>query len=213
MKSRRRAQIYCLTMAFGSEIRNGAGDGRQPEQVWIPVGLVLLVGPPASGKSSFIQALIDQDKIVPEAVVSSDAIAEHYRNTSVDRESADPQIFQERDRRVTARLASGRTAIAESTNVLPHARARLLAIADRLQMPVTALRFIQPEKVLLEQNQERRNAVPAAEVSRYAALMAKHASTGQLYAEGMSLVQDVPGRAQHRTPSQAARLFEFRTAS
>ncbi|MFI6604843.1 AAA family ATPase [Nonomuraea sp. NPDC050536] len=200
-------------MAFEGEIRNGAGDGRQPEQVWIPVGLVLLVGPPASGKSSFIQALIDQDKIDPEAVVSSDAIAEHYLNTSVDRESADPQIFQERDRRVAARLAAGCTAIAESTNVLPHARARLLAIASRLQMPVTALRFTQPEKVLLEQNQERRKALPATEVSRYAALMAEYASTGQLYAEGVSLVQDVPGRAQHRTASQAARLFEFRTAS
>ncbi|MFI7417907.1 AAA family ATPase [Nonomuraea sp. NPDC049684] len=199
-------------MAFEREIRNGAGDGRQPERVWIPVGLVLLVGPPASGKSSFSRALVDQGRIDPEAIVSSDTIAEHYLTTAVDRESADPQIFQERDRRITARLSTGRTVIAESTNVLHHARARLLAIADRFQMPVTALRFTQPEEVLLEQNQERRKALPAAEVSRYAALMAMHAGPDQLYAEGVSLVHDVPGRTQHLTASQAARLFEFRTA-
>jgi predicted kinase len=200
-------------MTLDRGIQNAAGDSTQPGLIWIPVGLVLLVGPPASGKSSFSRALIDQGKVDPAAVVSSDAIAEHYLNASVDREAADPQIVQERDRRVAARLAAGRLVVAESTNVLRHARARLIAIANRFEMPVTALRFIQPETVLHEQNQGRTKVLPAAEVARYAALMAEHAGIDQLYAEGVSLVRDVPGRTQHRTASQAAKLYRFRTAS
>ncbi|WP_398909099.1 AAA family ATPase [Streptomyces sp. Ag109_G2-6] len=40
----------------------------------VPAGLVLLVGPPASGKTSFVQALITRRQIDAEAVVSSDEI-------------------------------------------------------------------------------------------------------------------------------------------
>jgi predicted kinase len=38
----------------------------------VPAGLVVLVGPPASGKTSFVRALITRRQIDEEAVVSSD---------------------------------------------------------------------------------------------------------------------------------------------
>ncbi|MFH8900547.1 AAA family ATPase [Streptomyces coeruleorubidus] len=40
----------------------------------VPTGLVVLVGPPASGKTSFVRALVARRQINPEAVVSSDEI-------------------------------------------------------------------------------------------------------------------------------------------
>jgi predicted ABC-type ATPase len=40
----------------------------------VPVGLVVLVGPPASGKTSFVRALVARRQIDADAVVSSDEI-------------------------------------------------------------------------------------------------------------------------------------------
>ncbi|WP_331733524.1 hypothetical protein OG948_59780 (plasmid) [Embleya sp. NBC_00888] len=42
--------------------------------IQVPAGLVVLVGPPASGKTSFVRALIVRQQIDEEAVVSSDEI-------------------------------------------------------------------------------------------------------------------------------------------
>ncbi|WSQ49233.1 AAA family ATPase [Streptomyces sp. NBC_01220] len=84
----------------------------------VPVGLVVLVGPPASGKSSFVRALIARGCIDEDAVVSSDEIRAQLFGTApteAHTDAADAQIFMERDRRIVARLAGGHTAVAEST--------------------------------------------------------------------------------------------------
>ncbi len=188
-----------------------ANDGGGPTRV--PVGLVILVGPPASGKTSFVRALIAQRRIDRDAVVSSDEIrAEMFGASSTDTNSdaADTRIFAERDRRIVARLVAGRTAIAESTNVTPQARARLIAIAGRFDAPVTILRFTSDLGTLLRQHAERnRIDVTAADVREYAAIMARHAGAGQLRSEGATAVHDVPGRCERVTPDQAAARFLF----
>ncbi|WP_203615538.1 AAA family ATPase [Streptomyces sp. SID13726] len=170
-------------------------------------GLVVLVGPPASGKTAFRRELVAQGRIDPEAVVSSDDIrAELFAGSP----SADPEVFDERDRRIGARLAAGLVAVAESTNVTPEARARLAALARRFGAPVTVLRFAQDEDVLLRQHEERaRDDMSAADVSAYAAVMRRHASRDQLLAEGAAFVHDVPGRGQGVTAAEAARRFTF----
>ncbi|MFD0343453.1 AAA family ATPase [Streptomyces sp. NPDC127117] len=184
-----------------------------PGPMVIPAGLVVLVGPPASGKTAFVRELVAQGILDPEAVVSSDDIrAELYGGESVDAASgtADARVFDERDRRITDRLAAGRIAVAESTNVTLRARARLVAIAERFGAPVTALRFPQDEADLLGQNEEReRNDVSAADVSAYAAIMRREASSARLRTEGAAFVYDVPGRGQGVTPAEAARRFTF----
>lgn len=180
----------------------------------VPVGLVVLVGPPASGKTSFVRALIERRQIDAETVVSSDEIrAELFgvppAETDVD--VVDARVFEERDRRIVARLAAGRSAVAESTNVTPQARARLLAIARRFNAPVTMLRFTPDMTNLLQQHGERgRPDVTAEDVRAYAATMMRDATTDQLRSEGAAAVHDVPGRRQRVTPAEAAERFSFR---
>ncbi|QKG24523.1 bis(5'-nucleosyl)-tetraphosphatase (symmetrical) [Actinomadura verrucosospora] len=179
----------------------------------VPVGLVVLVGPPASGKTSFVRALIARGQIDVEAVVSSDEIRAELFGTSLaqaDSDAADARIFEERDRRITARLATGRSAVAESTNVTPGARARLIAIARRFNAPVTMLRFDPDLTDLLQQYTERgRPDLTAADVRDYAAIMTRDAGADRLRAEGATSVHDVPGRRQAVTPTEAAAHFSF----
>jgi predicted kinase len=180
----------------------------------VPAGLVVLVGPPASGKTSFVRALIARRQIDEEAVVSSDEIrAELFGSSPVvesNPDAADARIFEERDRRIVARLASGQSAVAESTNVTPQARERLLAIARRFNAPVTMLRFDPDLTELLQQHAGRgRTDVTAAEVRAYAEIMTQHASADQLRAEGATAVHYVPGCRQATTPAEAAAHFSF----
>ncbi|MFG2404923.1 AAA family ATPase [Streptomyces brevispora] len=170
------------------------------EPTVIPIGLVVLVGPPTSGKTASVRELVAQGSLDPEAVVSSDEIrAEFHEGEAVDAASdtVDARVFDERDRRITARLAAGRIAVAESTNVTPQARTRLVAIAERFGAPVTVLRFPQDEADLLRQNEEReRNDFSAADISAYAAIMRRDANSARLRVQGAALVRDVPGRGQ-----------------
>ncbi|MFJ4876977.1 AAA family ATPase [Streptomyces sp. NPDC088745] len=181
--------------------------------IQVPTGLVVLVGPPASGKTSFVQALIARRQIDAEAVVSSDEIRAELFGTSPARaesDVADARIFEERDRRIIARLATGRSAVAESTNVTPQARERLIAIARSFNAPVTMLRFNPKVTDLLQQYTGRgRTDLTAADIHAYAAAMARYASAGQLRSEDATTVHDVPGRRQATTPAKAAAHFSF----
>ncbi|MFE6973052.1 AAA family ATPase [Streptomyces sp. NPDC057682] len=180
----------------------------------VPAGLVVLVGPPASGKTSFVRALIARRQIDAAAVVSSDEIrAELFGSASpaeAESDAADARIFEERDRRIVARLAAGLTAIAESTNVTPRARARLVALARRFDAPVTMLRFDPDVTDLLHRHAARnRSDLTAADVRAYAALMSRYAGADRLRSEGATTVHDVPGRLRATTPAEAAARFSF----
>jgi predicted kinase len=183
----------------------------------IPAGLIVLVGPPASGKTSFVRALIARRQIDTETVVSSDDIrAELFGVPAAEADfgAVDARVFEERDRRIAARLAAGRSAIAESTNVTLQARARLLTIARRFNAPVTMLRFTSDVTDLLQQHSERqRPDVTATDVRAYAAIMMRDASADQLRGEGAAAVHDVPGRRQGVTPAEAAERFFFAVAA
>ncbi|MEU9535520.1 MULTISPECIES: ATP-binding protein [Streptomyces] len=179
----------------------------------VSAGLVVLVGPPASGKTSFVRALIARGQIDARAVVSSDEIRAELFGASpgeAESDAADARIFEERDRRLVARLAAEHSAVAESTNVTPQARARLIALAGRFDAPVTVLRFDPDVADLLQQYAERgRTDLTAADVRAYAALMTRDAGADRLRAEGAAAVHDVPGRRQGTTPAQAAAYFSF----
>ncbi|MFE6905807.1 AAA family ATPase [Streptomyces erythrochromogenes] len=198
------------------EALDRAGDlylGALAPTVRVPAGLVVLVGPPASGKTSFVRALIARRQIDARAVVSSDEIRAELYGTSpaeAETDAADSRIFEERDRRIVARLAAGRIALAESTNVTPQARARLIAIARRFDAPVTMLRFNPDVPDLLQQYTERgRTDLTTEDVRAYVARMTRDAGADQLRSEGATTVHDVPGRRQATTPAEAAAHFSF----
>lgn len=182
-------------------------------RIRVSAGLVILVGPPASGKTSFVRALIEHGQIDEESVVSSDEIrAELFGVPPIeaDPDAMDASVFEERDRRVIARLAAGQSVVAESTNVTRQARRRLVTIARRFDAPVTMLRFPVDTTELLRQHGEReRPDLTPEDVRAYAAVMMREASAEQLRSEGAVAVHDVPGRPQGSTALEAAERFSF----
>ncbi|MFD9240374.1 AAA family ATPase [Streptomyces sp. NPDC059556] len=112
---------------------------------------------------------MSSDEIRAELVGISPAAAES--------DVLDARICEGGDRRI----AAGRSAVAESTNVIPQARARLIALARRFNAPVTVLRFDPDVTDLLQQYAERgRTDLTAADVRAYAAVMTRDAGADQL---------------------------------
>ena len=185
-------------------------DASIPNDDSVPNGLVLLVGPPASGKSSFARAWIECGRLDPDGVVSCDAIRRQMFGDRFD-VNDDPLIFDEMDRRVAARLESALAVVVDATNVMPHARTRMIAWARQYDRPVTALRFRVAAEVLVHRNSARpENArVPIDDVLRYAAAAARHTDRAQLIDEGITAVVDVLGEAEGLSPAQAAAMIRL----
>ncbi|WP_426502826.1 AAA family ATPase [Dactylosporangium sp. McL0621] len=171
----------------------------------VPSGLVLLVGPPASGKSSFVRTWVEDGRLDAAGVVSCDAIRYELFGPGVDVRD-DPAVFDEMDRRITKRLKAAHTVVVDATNVMPRARTRMIAWAQRYGQPVTALRFRVAAEVLIRRNAQRLGhaRVPADVVLRSTEAAARHTGRAQLIGEGVTLVVDVPGEAEGVSPAQAA---------
>ena len=178
----------------------------------VPNGLILLIGPPASGKSSFTRAWIGRGRLDPDGHISCDAIRNELFGDRVD-VGDDPAVFDEMDRRVVARLEGALAVVVDATNVLPHARARMVAWARRYGRPVTALRFRVAVGTLVQRNSQRLGhaRVPFDDVLRSAAAAARHAGRVQLAEEGIGVVGDVPGEADGLSSDQAAAMIRLVT--
>ena len=176
----------------------------------MPNGLILLVGPPASGKSSFARAWIEGGRLDRDGVVSCDSIRNELVGNRVD-VSDDPVVFDEMDRRVAVRLEAALPVVVDATNVTPHARTRMICWARQCGRPVTALRFRVAAEVLVRRNSERfgHARVPLDDVLRYAAVAALHTDRAQLFDEGITVVVDVPGEAEGMSPAQAAAMIRL----
>ncbi len=154
------------------------------------VGLVLLVGPPGSGKSTFAKRLIDLQILDSTSYISNDKIAKEMFGLIVDRGDKDGEIFAEQDRRIASLLEAGKTAMVDATNVKPEARLRLIAIARRFNSPIMALCFRRDENVLLRHNKSRDTEVPEEMVLEYAKLM-ERVTPEKLQSEGILNVFEV----------------------
>ncbi|MEV4517702.1 ATP-binding protein [Dactylosporangium sp. NPDC049525] len=171
------------------------GWGDQQTDADLPVGLVLLIGPPAAGKSAFARAWVDSGQIDADGVVSCDSVRHELFGDRFD-VADDPALFNELDRRVEVRLRAALPVVVDATHVMPHARSRMIAWARRHGRPVVALRFRVAEEVLIRRNAERSAParVPVHEVRRYAAIAAQHTDRAQLADEGCRCRR---GRARH----------------
>lgn len=65
-------------------------------------GLVILVGPPGSGKSTFAKRLVRQQGLGSGSYISNDKIAKELFGVAINRDNKDGDIFAEQDRQIAA---------------------------------------------------------------------------------------------------------------
>ena len=126
---------------------------------------MLLVGPAASGKTTWAAA-----RFRPSQIVSSDAFREMVADDAAD-QAANRHAFQLLHVVARARLERGLLTVIDATNLQRTARKPLLALAARFGRPAVAVLFDVPLEVVLERNRHRPRTVPEDVLRRHHAQM------------------------------------------
>ncbi|MFF8423154.1 AAA family ATPase [Streptomyces sp. NPDC015680] len=140
--------------------------------------LCVLIGPPGSGKSTLAARYPDTWRVC----------LDFYRGLATgheDDQSATPVAAEIQALLLDARLSRGLTTLVDSTNLLPHVRAGLIARARYWQRPVAAVLFDVPLDVAEAQNASRERVVPRHVVRELHQLLP---TVDQLRAEGFGTV-------------------------
>lgn len=134
-------------------------------------GILLVVGPSNSGKTTFLQKMIRDGQLLSTEVVSSDQFrllvgdtdyigwegASHeeaeYRKSAYHRLSE--QAFFAMDTIIGTRCRLGRLTVVDATHLFPEDRARYVELAKKHHVPILALALDVPEQTLLERDAAR----------------------------------------------------------
>ena len=155
----------------------------------LPEGaLVLLVGPPAAGKSTFAAALVAAGEVASEDVLSTDTYREVLTGDALDLTS-DKKVWAEVRERLVEKMAAGRTTVVDATNLFARRRARHIRVAREYGRPVVAVRFDVPAADLLERNERRERVLRESVVVTMAVEMEEHSDRDALATE-VDLVLD-----------------------
>ncbi len=125
------------------------------------LALVLLVGPAASGKSTFARR-----HFAPTEVVSSDECRALVADDEGD-QSATRDAFDVLHVIVEKRLRRGRLTVVDATNVQPDARRSLLALARRTHVPAVAVVFDLPAEICIARDAARPRRVGAEVIEKH----------------------------------------------
>jgi protein phosphatase len=135
--------------------------GAPPIRLTIPTpSLVVLVGAPACGKSTFARAHFG-----PYEVLSSD----HFRGLVAGDEadqSATADAFDLLHLVAAKRLERGLLTVVDATNVRPESRQALVELARRHQLPAVAIVLDLPEALCTSRDESRAGRRVGAEVVR-----------------------------------------------
>lgn len=133
-----------------------------------PGSLLILSGPPASGKSTFCR----NNGIHP---VSSDALRIAMFGVRGGSPSSlnDKYVFEVMEGAVRNRMRSGLLTIVDTTAINERNRKRFASIAEEYQAPVHILIFDEPTDVLLERNRSREFPVPEDVLLKFKSRMSK----------------------------------------
>ena len=146
----------------------------------VPAGaLVLLVGPPAAGKSTLTAALVAAGEVDADDVLSTDTYREVLTGDALDLTS-DRTVWVQVRERLVQKMAAGRTTLVDATNLFPRRRARHIAVAREYGRPVVAIRFEVAAAELLERNEQRQRELRPNVVVTMAVEMEEHAGTEAL---------------------------------
>ena len=151
--------------------------------------LVLLVGAPASGKSTLARALVAAGEIGPHAVVCADDYRELLTGSHDDL-GHERRVFRVVRMTLQERLSQGATVVLDATNLSGKRRRRHMAVAKEHARPVVAVRFDVPVKELLARNAVRRRQVPPGAIVIMSRRLASDATAEHLLAEGCAVVHD-----------------------
>lgn len=136
-------------------------------------GLVLLVGVSNSGKTTLLNQWIEEKKILPSEVVSSD----EYRAIVGDQEftgwserpkdeadslrdeyqAISAEAFNMMDQVVEARCRLNKVTFIDATHLYPDDRKKYIALAREHNVPVIAVVMDVPQETLLERDEQRNN--------------------------------------------------------
>ena len=162
--------------------------------------VVLLVGAAGSGKSTFAARHFAVD-----AVLSSDALREVIAGNAADQRATRP-AFAALHEALDRRLAAGRLAVVDATNLTVGARANVRRIAAKRGVPVVAIVLDLPEDLVRRQNAGRLGrVVPDAVVTRHLESLAAALRPGGLDSEGHATVVRL-------TDARGVEEFEVRLA-
>lgn len=141
-------------------------------QITLPyAGIVLLVGPSNSGKTTFLQRLIDEQTIVQSEVVSSDdcrilvSDIEYMDWRDRPKLEADQlfhqyqqiskEAFAMMDALVEARCRLNKLTFIDATHLHPDDRKRYISMARKHHVPIITMIFDVPQEMLLERDEQR----------------------------------------------------------
>jgi len=176
-------------------------------------GVVVLIGAAGAGKSTLAAAAF-----APDEIVSSDELRAAVRGDPAD-QSVSRVAFGILHRELVRRLAAGRLAVVDATNLTASARAAILRRAAIAQAPVVALVLLPAAQTAQDRNARRPGrAVPADVVDRQLAAAAtlggdEATAIAGLLAEGFAAVHVWIGPAAERVEIEVRRHPRTRAAS
>lgn len=136
-------------------------------------GIVLLVGPSNSGKTTLLKKWQEENKVSPSEVVSSDQFRilvsdkEFVDWKNMPKEEADilfdeyslisKEAFAMMDNIIRTRCRLNKLTFVDATHLQPDDRKRYIAMARENHVPIVSIVLDVPEKVLLERDEKRDN--------------------------------------------------------
>lgn len=156
--------------------------------IFPPGALVLLVGPPAAGKSTLAAALVAAGEVAVEDVLSTDTYREMLTGDALDLTS-DREVWVQVRQRLVEKMGAGRTTVVDATNLFARRRARHVRVAREHGRPVVAVRFEVEAAELLERNETRDRVLHENVVVTMAVEMEEN-STWEAMAAEVDLVLD-----------------------
>ncbi|NRG46313.1 polynucleotide kinase-phosphatase [Bacillus sp. CRN 9] len=134
-------------------------------------GIVLLIGPSNSGKSTFLLKMVDERSILKSEIASSDEYRQmvgdtdfiHWQQHSQDESEVlfqqyhqlSSEAFQLMDAAIEARCRLNKTTFVDATHLRDEDRKKYILIAQKLHVPITAVILDISEETLLTRDSER----------------------------------------------------------